>query len=62
MRYMCLSCGHFYEDEPGRVCAEHDQCPECKGTYFVDNVIDDVPPQIDNLEEWQNQRLEELGL
>ena len=60
--YMCLSCGHFYKGESGRQCAQYDQCPKCKGTYFVDNVIEDIPPVLSDEKEWQIQRLEKLGL
>uniref|UniRef100_A0A6H1ZKP8 Uncharacterized protein n=1 Tax=viral metagenome TaxID=1070528 RepID=A0A6H1ZKP8_9ZZZZ len=61
MKYMCLACGHFFESETKCVCGES-KCPECRDTFFCDNIIPEIPPDIPDLEAWQIERLEELGL
>jgi DNA-directed RNA polymerase subunit RPC12/RpoP len=61
MRYMCLACGHFFDSETPYVVGTS-KCPVCRDTYFVDNVLPDVPPPVDDLKAWQTNRLEELGL
>ena len=61
MNYMCLSRGDFFEGEPGLQVGK-DKCPVCHSTFFVDNVIPDVPPFIEDIKAWQEKRLEELGI
>lgn len=60
-RYMCLACGVFFQGEKERTWGV-DKCPNCKDIYYVDNVIEDIPPHIEDVKAWQIQRLEELGL
>lgn len=45
MKFMCLNCGRFFIMENKLVMFET-ICPYCKDSYFVDNVIPDVPPDI----------------
>ena len=60
MRYMCLSCGSFFEGETRTF--EIDKCPYCTDIYFVDNCLPNIPPQIDDLKGWQLDRLKELNI
>lgn len=60
MRYMCLSCGQFFEGESRTFGV--DKCPYCKDAYYVDNCLPDIPPSIDDLRVWQLTRLEELKI
>ena len=63
--WMCLSCGHFHKEfKEGASCALLDQCPRCKSTFFVDNVIEGKPPIMTPEEEvvWQEERLKQLGI
>lgn len=61
-RFMCLSCGHFFEAERPRTVGK-DQCPLCGDTFFCDNILPDVPPDLpEELKAWQSNMLRTLGI
>lgn len=45
MKFMCLNCGRYFTMEHP-VVSFQTICPYCKDSYFVDNVVPEIPPDI----------------
>jgi DNA-directed RNA polymerase subunit RPC12/RpoP len=45
MKLMCLNCGRYFSMEYPIVSFQT-VCPYCKDSYFVDNVVPGIPPDI----------------
>jgi len=45
MKFTCLNCGRFFSMEHPFVSFET-ICPYCKDSYFTDNVVPGIPPDI----------------
>ena len=44
MRWMCLGCGGFWSTGEKPIV----MCPYCADRYYLDNILEDVPPRLTN--------------